>query len=383
MAGPLILSNRLRAMQEAAMGFGDTIAGLRDSKRLNARQDAQDKMTAESHAASMKQAGNQDLLQGFALRQAGQQEQDASSLRSDQNELAAVDSGLPSFGPRLPADETPSPFLDQNRNLHARLMASIESKQTGKPVSRDDILARKDAQKQKLMDDDYSRTAGRAKDEADLAGTKADTAYKAANTKKLKAEIEAIGKGGVDPEKIATIEGKLRGEYINQNKVFMDVRDAWSRINASEDNAAGDLSLIFNYMKMLDPGSTVREGEFATAQNATGIPERVLNSYNNALAGTRLAPAQRTQFKGQASKLYSSQKDIYSNNVKTYMALALDYGANPGRVAVDLDGGVKGPEQGAASAGSGPKSISTKEEWAALPSGTSYIGPDGKRATKK
>jgi len=39
---------------------------------------------------------------------------------------------------------------------------------------------------------------------------------------------------------------------------------------------------------MLDPGSVVRESEFATAQNAAGVPDQVRNMYNKVLSGTRL-----------------------------------------------------------------------------------------------
>ena len=41
-------------------------------------------------------------------------------------------------------------------------------------------------------------------------------------------------------------------------------------------DAAGDMALIFSYMKMLDPNSTVREGEYATAQDAGSIPHASL-----------------------------------------------------------------------------------------------------------
>src|SRR3990172_3435846 len=52
-------------------------------------------------------------------------------------------------------------------------------------------------------------------------------------------------------------EQSLRKEFTAQSKVFIDVRDSFARIEASSQNpsAAGDLSLIFNYMKMLDPAS--------------------------------------------------------------------------------------------------------------------------------
>jgi hypothetical protein len=69
------------------------------------------------------------------------------------------------------------------------------------------------------------------------------------------------------------VENKLRDDFLKGSKVFVDTKDAYTRIqdSASDPSAAGDLALIFNYMKMLDPGSTVREGEFATAQDSAGV----------------------------------------------------------------------------------------------------------------
>ena len=74
-----------------------------------------------------------------------------------------------------------------------------------------------------------------------------------------------------------------------------------------KSSAAGDLSLIFNLMKMFDPGSTVREGEFATAQNSAGVPDRVRNLFNNLIRGERLNPAQRKDFAGTAQGILLQQ----------------------------------------------------------------------------
>lgn len=109
--------------------------------------------------------------------------------------------------------------------------------------------------------------------------------------------------GVLPAEKRPEAEAKLRKEYNDNTKGFTEVRSAFDRVNASQDNAVGDLSLIFGYMKMLDPGSVVREGEFANAQNAAGVPERVLNMYNRVLSGERLNKSQRESFKGQAGQL--------------------------------------------------------------------------------
>jgi hypothetical protein len=49
-------------------------------------------------------------------------------------------------------------------------------------------------------------------------------------------------------------------------------------------------------MKSLDPNSTVREGEYANAQNAGGVDAKIRNFYNSATKGTILTPEQRADF---------------------------------------------------------------------------------------
>lgn len=103
---------------------------------------------------------------------------------------------------------------------------------------------------------------------------------------------------------------KLRGVVNNQLADFRKVEGAFERINSIQatPSAAGDLALIFNFMKMLDPGSTVREGEFATAQNATGVDDRVRNTFNRLLTGERLGDVQRNDFISQANNLFTGQR---------------------------------------------------------------------------
>jgi hypothetical protein len=90
---------------------------------------------------------------------------------------------------------------------------------------------------------------------------------------------------------------KLRDEFNNQSKEFVGVANSFKRIQDSAKNPSpsGDLSLIFNFMKVLDPGSTVREGEFATAQNAGSVDDRVIGLYNRIASGERLSADQRSR----------------------------------------------------------------------------------------
>jgi hypothetical protein len=130
-------------------------------------------------------------------------------------------------------------------------------------------------------------------------------------------------------------EQSLRKELEGTAKTYQDVRRGYERVLSSQDNAAGDISLIFGYMKLLDPSSVVREGEFATAQNAASIPDRVRNLFNRALEGTRLTPEQRAMFKGQGKSLYEAADREHQARVKQFRGLATRYGLDPERVITD------------------------------------------------
>lgn len=142
------------------------------------------------------------------------------------------------------------------------------------------------------------------------------------------------GTSSMDPEKQFTQEKALRGEVADASKAFMQVQDAYGRIatTAKNPSAAGDLALIFNYMKMLDPGSTVREGEFATAQNAAGIPARIRAQWNKIKNGERLTEEQRADFLKQSQNLYTDAVKGYEANRDYYSGLAGQYNVNPARV---------------------------------------------------
>jgi hypothetical protein len=100
----------------------------------------------------------------------------------------------------------------------------------------------------------------------------------------------------------------IRGEIDTANKDFTVIANSWDRIASSADapSAAGDLALLFNFMKMLDPGSTVRESEFANAQSAGSIPERMRGAWQRVISGQRLTPDQRIDFYNQAQNIFDA-----------------------------------------------------------------------------
>jgi hypothetical protein len=107
-------------------------------------------------------------------------------------------------------------------------------------------------------------------------------------------------------------------------KAFATQTTAYGRVisSAEDPSPAGDLALIFNYMKVLDPGSTVREGEFATAQASGNIDDRTRSLYNQIVSGQRLSERQRADFADRATRLYSGAEQQYKDLSEQYAGFA-------------------------------------------------------------
>ena len=130
-------------------------------------------------------------------------------------------------------------------------------------------------------------------------------------------------------------EASLRKEFDKESGYFKDIERSYSKVLVTDPSAAGDVSLIFAYMKMLDPGSVVREGEQATAAQARGVPEGVLTQYNRLLTGEKLTPKQREDFRGQAANIYYNALDNQNLNVARYTQIAEDKGFKPSNIVFD------------------------------------------------
>jgi hypothetical protein len=145
---------------------------------------------------------------------------------------------------------------------------------------------------------------------------------------------------------------ELRREIIGQQtyKDAQTVAAAYEKIKRTSETGAGDMALIFNYMKLLDPGSTVREGEYATAQNSGSVPQNVAQWWNRALKGEKLPPEVRRNFRDEASRAMSVHAERFATSFAPYRRLAEKYGIDPEDVVLDVGLGqyVLAPNGGAA-----------------------------------
>ena len=147
-------------------------------------------------------------------------------------------------------------------------------------------------------------------------------------------------------------EKDLRTEFSAQVKPYTELAQAFRKVEAAALNpsAAGDISLVYGYMKILDPGSTVMQGEQATAQNAGSVPDSVRAMYNKALTGESLAPTIRQDFYAQARNIIESQRELSSDLIQRYTGVAREYKLNPNQIVYDPFKRIKTPTEVAAEA---------------------------------
>lgn len=131
----------------------------------------------------------------------------------------------------------------------------------------------------------------------------------------------------------------LRTAYLKQVKDAQDSAVAYRKIDNAfrENTGAGDIAGIFGFMKAIDPTSTVREGEFATAENSGGITERIRNLYNKALEGERLTPKVRGEILSAAASQVNAYRPAYEQARTNYQQLAADAGLAPDSVVQPFD----------------------------------------------
>lgn len=169
-------------------------------------------------------------------------------------------------------------------------------------------------------------------------------------------------------------ESSLRGQFLQGAKTWQEVRDAYMRISASATNPspAGDIALITGYMKLIDPTTGVKEGEFATARNASSIPEQIRALYNRLVSGTGLiTPNQRMDFIQQAYALFDQHRLRQTELETEFQGIAIRKGMVPRDIVPDLLGALRGSTAPVRRLRVRSKKDKTREGWKELQPGES------------
>jgi hypothetical protein len=163
----------------------------------------------------------------------------------------------------------------------------------------------------------YESPIGKLLADRDLADGRNDAAAVSVLDEAIAKEI---GASGADLSEVL----RVRNDVTRNSAEFLAAQTGFDKVLAAagSDTPAGDMSLIFGFMKVLDPGSIVREGEFANVQNSAGVPEQIRGVYNRVLRGERLTPEQRQDFTYQARQQFEPMIERQQRLVRDAEAFA-------------------------------------------------------------
>lgn len=149
----------------------------------------------------------------------------------------------------------------------------------------------------------------------------------------LKREAEWTAPTEIKP---SDVKG-MRDQYRADSSTFKEMTGSYNRIRGALRSPTGpsDIGLLFNYMKMIDPGSVVREGEQYLLRRATSLPGWVLNYFEQAKTGRSFTEKQRAQIVEAADRYYQSEADRHETRREDYKQLASQTGIRPNLVVFD------------------------------------------------
>ena len=150
----------------------------------------------------------------------------------------------------------------------------------------------------------------------------------------IQVENAKSGEQGLTLQQKISEEARLRGEYVKRTEDLTSAERNMLIIetSAKDNTGAGDIALVTSFMKMLDPGSVVRETEFATAANAGGLLAKLRSTVTKIEDGKFLSADQRSDFTRLAGQYLQAAKQQERGVRGGYQTIVDNYGLNPANV---------------------------------------------------
>lgn len=153
------------------------------------------------------------------------------------------------------------------------------------------------------------------------------------------------GGDGLTPEAFDQ-ESKLRGEFKKNTEGFESIHeatkatlDAFKGKDLAKGEAGSDIALLYNFIKAMDPGSVVKEGEVKLTQSASPMVQSMANEYRrliNDKNASLLPPELRKSLLKTMAENYQSRRDRYEQIANQTAEIVRQYGRDPQRVIIPL-----------------------------------------------
>jgi hypothetical protein len=348
----------LSILERLKMGAGDVVSGGYDPRVSPQENEAAQRMAAiraglAMMAASGSRVGQganlgEVLLTGLSEGQAtGAQARERAYLRTQEERLEQALTNPEVIGTLTPKQKAMIQLLPPGKA--AELLASLAFAPAEKvdplvlaegSVAVDPFTGKPIATNPKAVQPEKPNWTGEQKIIARSLGIEDLDALTPEQGKEFLGALVALKKAGATQVNVAGREaqqefgnvGDIARRFNSEVGEAKSVADAYGRVLASvqDPSTAGDISLIFAYMKMLDPTSAVREGEQATAQNAGSIPGTIVAKYNQLIRGQgRLDGKLRADYVDRAGRLARQKQKQIAPVLRRYTEQAGIVGLDP------------------------------------------------------
>lgn len=141
-----------------------------------------------------------------------------------------------------------------------------------------------------------------------------------------------------DPTAVSREVMSIRNNYVKEIGDASALASTYQNLLAASNdpNPIGDVTLVFGFYKMIDPTSTVREGEYDTLLKSASIPDRIKNYVRKVQTGEKLTPTQRQEIVNAAYNRIESKRNsvneafnVHSKALKTLNLDPNQYLTNP------------------------------------------------------
>lgn len=140
-----------------------------------------------------------------------------------------------------------------------------------------------------------------------------------------------------DPTAVARAAMDMQNQVRTAFKDHYTIADQYGAIQAAAANPSpqGDTALLYSFFKVLDPTSTVREGEVAMVKDNRSIPDKFKGMAQRLAGGGGLLPHERQDIMEQAKRQVDARVPRARNELKAYRDNATRLGLDPDLYAPD------------------------------------------------
>lgn len=139
--------------------------------------------------------------------------------------------------------------------------------------------------------------------------------------------------GGTDKDRQFVQANQLANRYKGMQDELRTLDQGFAitkSFDVNTKNPYDDQALIFSFMKTLDPGSVVREGEFNTAARNSSMLNSVAAGWNKAITGEgMLTVPQRQNILNTMKKLHAEKSALYADQLREAENVGQQWGIDP------------------------------------------------------